>query len=304
MSLEIKEILKVAEARLTEAGCEEGKTDAEALLRFLMKFDRTSLFMNWSTILNEKSCDAYFDLVDQRAARKPLQYIVGTQEFMGFSFAVDERVLIPRQDTETLAEAVLAYLRGARRPSNGWRGLDLCTGSGALAVSLCRQWRDLRMTATDVSEGALDAARQNAAAAGVGRRIQFVRSDLFAALRSGFGGRKYHFIVSNPPYVRSGEIPDLQPEIRDHEPRAALDGGPDGLNFYKRMASQAHVYLKKEGVVFLEIGWDQAEAVSRLLARTGKYESPDILRDLAGRDRVLAARRGQKDGAAARRRGG
>jgi release factor glutamine methyltransferase len=290
MGLEIKELLRVAEARLSDAGCEEVKADAEELLCFLMKFDRTQLFINRSKELNEKSCEAYFRLLDIRASRRPLHYIIGSREFMGLNFAVDESVLIPRQDTESLVEAVLAYMEREKSPPGAWRALEIGVGSGAIAVSLCKNRPDLKMKAVDISPAALAVARKNAAALGAAGRIKFVESDIFSGLRSGFGGAKYHIIVSNPPYIPSGALPSLAPEISEYEPRAALDGGEDGLDAYRRITEKAQFYLKERGALFFEIGFDQAEAVTDLIQQTGHYEAPEVFKDLSGNDRVVYAR--------------
>jgi release factor glutamine methyltransferase len=290
MSLEIYELLRVAEARLADAGCEEAKADAEELLCFLMKFDRTQLFIKRGEKPNEKLCDAYFSLLDARAAGKPLHYIIGRRNFMGFDFAVDERVLIPRRDTEILAEALLDYMKREKKPLCGRRALEIGVGSGAIAVSLCKNRPDLRMKATDISRAALDAARENAAALGVRNRIRFAESDMFDGLYAGPFHAKYHIIVSNPPYIASGVLKTLAREVREHEPALALDGGPDGLAAYRRILEKAHLYLKKKGALFLEIGFDQAETVAGLIKETGRYDAPVLLKDLSGNDRVLYAR--------------
>ncbi|MDR0424063.1 MAG: peptide chain release factor N(5)-glutamine methyltransferase [Clostridiales Family XIII bacterium] len=290
MSLEVKEILKIAEACLSEAGCDECRLHAEELLCFMMGFDRGKLFFRWNDILSEKSCEAYFELVDTRASRKPLQYITGGQEFMGIRFEVDERVLIPRLDTETLATAAIDFMKGAKAPAGGWKALDIGTGSGAVAVSLCRHIDDLKATAVDISQGALAAAKKNAAAVGVAGRIKFIESDVFSALRPGFAGAKFNIIISNPPYIRSGDMAGLQREIREHEPAIALDGGEDGLDIFRRILEGAHLYLKKKGMIFLEIGYDQAEAVAKLPGMEENFADIKVLKDLGGRDRVIAAR--------------
>jgi release factor glutamine methyltransferase len=290
MGLEIKELLRVAEARLADAGCEEAKADAEELLCFLMKLDKTQLFVNRSKEPDEKLCDAYFELLDVRASRKPLHYIIGRREFMGLDFAVDARVLIPRRDTECLVEAVLAYMEREKSPPHGWRALEIGVGSGAIAVSLCRHRADLRMKAVDISPAALDAARENAAALGVHGRIRFAESDMFDGLRTGFGGAKYHIIVSNPPYIPSDTLRTLAPEISEHEPAEALDGGADGLDAYRRLTEGAHLLLKKGGALFFEIGFDQAAAVTDLIEGTGRYAAPAIGKDLSGHDRIVFAR--------------
>jgi release factor glutamine methyltransferase len=290
MSLEIKEILRIAESRLGEAGCGEARLDADELLCFLLRLDRGKLFMKWNDVLNDKLCEAYFDLVDLRAGRKPLHYITGSREFMGIDFAVDERVLIPRQDTEILVEAVLDYIRAERPAGRRLRLLDIGAGSGAIAVSLCKYNDDIRAVATDISQDALAVAKKNAAAAGTAGAIKFVRSDIFEGLKRSSSLFGFDIIVSNPPYIRSETLRELEPEIRDHEPAAALDGGPDGLDAYRRIIAGAGGRLKKDGALFLEIGFDQAEDVSALLNDEGRFEAPSIFKDLAGSDRVVFAK--------------
>jgi release factor glutamine methyltransferase len=287
MSLEIKEILKTAQARLSDAGCEEAKTDAEELLCFLMKFDKTQLFVNWGKELDEKSCEAYFELLDIRASRKPLHYITGSREFMGYRFAVNASVLIPRQDTEILVEAILAHMQREKTPPGGFRALEIGVGSGAVAVSLCKERPDLKMKGTDISPEALAVAKINASALGVSDRIRFAESDIFDGIRSGFGSAKYHIIVSNPPYIPRGVLPTLAPEIRGYEPAIALDGGEDGLDAYRRLLENAHLYLKKRGALFFEIGFDRAEAVACLIKETGRYNAPEIFKDLSKNDRII-----------------
>jgi release factor glutamine methyltransferase len=289
MSLEIKDILRVAEARLNDAGCEEAKADAEELLCFLMKFDKGGLFVNWGKDIDEKLCEAYFELLDIRASRKPLHYIIGRREFMGHSFEVDERVLIPRQDTEILTETILSYMEREKKPAGGWRALEIGVGSGAVSVSLCKARSDLRMKAADISPEALAVAKKNASALGVADRLGFVKSDIFDGLRSGLFGVKYHIIASNPPYIPHDVLPTLAPEISEYEPAIALDGGADGLDAYRRILEKAHIYLKKQGVLFFEIGFDQAESVVRLIEKTGRYKAPEVYKDLSGNDRVIRA---------------
>jgi release factor glutamine methyltransferase len=290
MSLEIKEILQVAEARLKGAGCEEAKTDAEELLCFLMKFDKNQLFMNWGRELDEKLCDAYFELLDIRATRRPLHYIIGSREFMGLGFAVNEDVLIPRQDTEILVETILAHMACEKTPASGWRVLELGVGSGAVAVSLCKNKSDLKIKASDISSAALKVAKKNAAAIGVADRIRFAESDMFDSLRSGLFGAKYHVVASNPPYIPEGVLSTLPPEISEYEPAIALCGGADGLDAYRRILEKAHLYMRKRGALFLEIGFDQAEDVTGLIKETGRYETPEVYKDLSGNDRVIKVR--------------
>ena len=294
MSLIIKELLQIGEAALEKAGCLDPKIDAELIMMFLLSMNKQQLFIKSPSLLDEKSCEAYFKLIDTRAGGMPVQYITGEQEFMGITFKVNEDVLIPRQDTETLVEEIIkvAKERAAQKsaPKTGWQILDLCCGSGAIGVSLCKYIRDAKVTASDVSAKAIAVAKENAATAGVGKQIKFVESDLFGAFRKGLGGTKFHIIASNPPYIRRDVIPTLQREVAEHEPILALDGGEDGLKFYRRILAEAPDYLKPQGMLFMEIGHDQGDAVCSLAADMERFEDIEIIKDLAGHDRVVTCR--------------
>lgn len=288
MSIKLKELLSVGENRLKNAGVEDAKVDSELLLMHVLHYDKRKMFMNWSRFLEEDDCMDYFGLLDRRSAGEPTQYILGDQEFMGISFMVDSRVLIPRQDTEILVQQVLEYTREKR---GALKVLDLCTGSGAIAISLAVKNPQLKITASDISEDALDVATSNAAGADVLKRIDFAQSDLFAGFKSGFRGPKFDVIVSNPPYIKSAVLPTLQREIYEHEPMLALDGGADGLDCYRKIIEDAPKFMKKDGVLFLEIGHDQAEYIKQLIEVSGLYKDDvKVIRDLAGQDRVVIAR--------------
>ncbi|HVI42264.1 MAG TPA: peptide chain release factor N(5)-glutamine methyltransferase [Anaerovoracaceae bacterium] len=294
MSLIIKELLQIGESALEKAGCMDPRIDVELIMRFLLKLDKQQLFIKSPALLDEKTCEAYFKLVDIRAGGMPVQYITGEQEFMGISFKVNENVLIPRQDTETLVEEVIREIKVMttlkKVPRGGYQLLDLCCGSGAIGVSLCKLVKDVKVTAADISGKAVDVAKENAQNAGVIKLMRFEESDLFASLRKGIGGTKFHVITSNPPYIRREIIPTLQREIVEHEPMIALDGGEDGLDFYRRIVVGAPDYLKPEGLLFMEIGHDQGGAVCALASETERFEDITIIRDLAGHDRVVKCR--------------
>ncbi|MDD3168083.1 MAG: peptide chain release factor N(5)-glutamine methyltransferase [Eubacteriales bacterium] len=291
MSLIIKELLQIGTAALEKAGCMDPRIDAELIMRFLLKLDKQELFIISSSLLDEKRCEGYFKLIDRRAGGTPVQYITGEQEFMGIPFKVNENVLIPRQDTETMVEEIIsdrkAMNHGSRAPRGSCQILDLCCGSGAVGISLCRLLKDVRVTASDVSGKAVSVAKENAKNAGVAKLMKFVEGDLFHSLRKGIGGTKFHVIASNPPYIRRDIIPTLQREIVEHEPLLALDGGVDGLDFYHRIIKDAPDYLKPEGLLYLEIGHDQGQAVCDLARDSERFEEITIVRDLAGHDRVV-----------------
>jgi release factor glutamine methyltransferase len=286
MGLQIKEILKVAENILSNAGDADAKKDAEILLRHVLHYDQQKLFMNWAKEVDDDHSESFLAAVQRRAEGEPTQYVTGLAPFMDYEFAVDARVLIPRGDTETLVREVLEYIKSGKVKTV----LDLCTGSGVIAVSLAKKNSSLKITASDVSKDALAAAAANALKFSISGHIKFIESDLFAGFKTGFTGQKFDLIVSNPPYIRSDVLPGLQREIREHEPLIALDGGADGLDFYRRIITEAPTYMKKTGVLFLEIGHDQAAQVSALIDETGLFGEVKIVRDIAGLDRVAWAR--------------
>lgn len=227
-------------------------------------------------------CGEFKSLIQKRAMRIPLQHLTGVQEFMGFEFYVNEHVLIPRQDTETLVELVLSEQKDRDK-----RVLDVCTGSGCIAVSLALMGGYRQVAALDVSCSALAVAGQNAERLLKGREgdFQLIESDMFEALGE---DRIYDVIVSNPPYIPSQVIDGLEPEVRDHEPRMALDGTEDGLKFYRILAEKAGKHLRKGGTIYMEIGYDQSGEVEALFRSRG-YNRVRTVKDLAGLDRVVSA---------------
>ena len=291
MSLIIKDIVNMAIKRLEASGCDNPKLNAEQLLLYYMGTDRSFLFAHYADSLDDKRCEAYFDLIEERATGKPVQYITGRQEFMGISFFVSESVLIPRQDTETLVEEVIKIANENHKSLGSLTILDLCCGSGAICVSLAYYLSKVKLVATDISTKALSVAVKNAADYRVSGKIKFVQGDLFAPLKTGaFGSGHFDMIISNPPYIKSEVLPTLQREIREHEPLIALDGGADGLDFYRRIIAEAPGYLRKNGLLMLEAGYDQAAALTALLAADSRYGEPELIRDLAGRDRIIKVR--------------
>ena len=296
MSLPLKELISYGQTQLENAGVEDAARDARGLYCFLDKLDSVGLMMHWQDVLQDNQCEAYFELIDRRAAGEPFQYITGTQEFMGLTFAVDPSVLIPRQDTETMVEDAeemigKGTLRGEPyvKPGAIKEILDLCCGSGAIGISLAKRGAGLKVSCSDLSKAAVATARRNAAANGC-KSVRFEEGDLFAPFNGKLGRKKFDLIISNPPYIASGVIPTLQREVREHEPLDALDGGEDGLDFYRRIAAEAAAHLRKNGVLMLEIGCDQGEAVMELLREAGDYGDIVCLRDLAGKERIVAAK--------------
>lgn len=272
----IREALRLAEARLEQAGVPDADVDAAYLLASVLKEDTLAMRINGHRELAAPQRAAFDAFCDRRAAREPLQYILGETEFMGLTFHVEPGVLIPRADTEILVEKALAWMKP------GARVLDIGTGSGAIAVSLAKLGRQAQVTAVDVSDRALEIARQNAERNGAA--VEFVKSDCFSALK----GRKYDMIVSNPPYISEDEMRGLMPEVT-REPELALFGGADGLDFYRRISREAPEYLNEGGCLLFEIGWLQKDAVSALVkAHIGE---PFALRDYGQNWRVVGAKK-------------
>lgn len=277
---QLRALVREAAEKLFEAGIEEAHLDARLLLEYAAGITVQDYMMDPFQVLPEEKVQAYHEAVEKRAARIPLQHITGQQEFMGYPFRVNEHVLIPRQDTETLVECALEKLEPEMEV------LDLCTGSGCIAASLYligkkqgKVFPDRCFDAADISAEALDTARENCRA--LGAQVRLIHSDLFERIEG-----SYDMIVSNPPYIRRGVIEGLQEEVRLHDPYIALDGHEDGLYFYRRIADEAGRHLKWGGWVLLEIGHDQSKDVSRLLAEAG-FTCIQGKKDLAGLDRVV-----------------
>ncbi|MCR5481906.1 MAG: peptide chain release factor N(5)-glutamine methyltransferase [Clostridia bacterium] len=302
MGMMVKDIINIATRRLEDAGVPDAKNDAEILYCHMRNIDRAKFFMEWPFNLEDELCDNYFALLDLRAEGKPLQYITGKQNFMGFDLLVDENVLIPRQDTEVLVAEAIAVINNGKserfkrntemkvEPRKHWKILDLCTGSGAIAVAIGRLCANVEITASDISHAALEVAKKNVERHGLSKKVELAEGDLFTPFKKRFGKPRFDMIISNPPYIRSGEIPNLQREVKDFEPLTALDGGADGLDFYRKIIAEAPEYLKKNGVLMFEIGFDQAEDVVRLLDEAPPYTDVGVMKDLAGNYRVIITR--------------
>ncbi len=294
MGLRLNDLLKIAENRLRGAELDTPEVDSRLLLEFFLKADRTFIFLHMADELDDVRCEKYLELIDERASHKPLQYITQKQSFMGLDFFVDERVLIPRADTETLVEEILNDIEADGKKRSSYDILDLCTGSGAIAVSLATKLKKSEITAVDISDGACRVAEKNAELNGVEKRVKVICADMFSGFkqkRNGTGKKKFDIIVSNPPYIESDSVPKLEKQVAEFEPTTALDGGGDGLDFYRQIAENAWRFMGKHGKIFLEIGYNQGEAVSELLDKTGKYENICVKRDLAGLDRIVIAKK-------------
>ncbi len=275
-----KEVYEEGRARLAEAGIDEAALDARLLLEHVCGTDRNTLLAHGDRVVSEEEDHGYRELIEKRAARVPLQHLTGEQEFMGLTFAVNKDVLVPRQDTEVLVEEVMQALH------DGMRILDLCTGSGCILLSLLQYSNDCTGVGVDMSAAALAVAEENYERLRAERpemKACFAQGDLFAALEQ---GERFDIIVSNPPYIETGVIDTLMPEVREHEPRMALDGGADGLSFYRKIAQEAGDYLVGGGMLFFEIGYGQADHVREIMAEAG-FGEIQVAKDFAGLDRVV-----------------
>jgi release factor glutamine methyltransferase len=272
---------------IAEASTFISRRDAEVLLTHLLQRDRAWLFLHGDDELAAPDSAALRELVARRAEHEPLQHITGVQEFFGLALRVTRDTLIPRPETEHLVEAVLAW---ASTQTSGLRLLDVGTGTGAIALALARHLSQAEIVACDLSAAALEVARDNARELGLEQRVRFQLSDLLEAygpeLRQ---GRRFSAVVSNPPYVPAGDAAQMQPEVRDFEPHGALFAGDDGLDVYRRLIPQAHAALAPGGLLAMEIGFGQREALAELLSQ---WKDVRFLDDYAGIPRVVLAARG------------
>ncbi len=275
------EVLAAGQRLLKAAGVESARLDCELLLCSVLQCERHHLYLMGDKPLDAEKHRRFEGLLSRRLKGEPVQYILGKREFMGLEFYVDKSVLIPRFETEILVEYVI-YAIGRRKASI----LDLGTGSGAISVSLAVYLPEAHVVAIDISREALEVAGKNADRHKVASRIDFIESDMFEALEGDGFPHCFDAVVSNPPYIRSGDIQGLMREVRDFEPISALDGGADGLDFYREIACKAFRFLKPGGFVAVEMGYDQSACVREIFKGTGKYAEERILKDLSGIDRV------------------
>lgn len=268
-----REAISFGERQLNDVGIVDAKNDAWLLLTFVCKIDRTFYYVHMDEQMSIEQQAEYENVINKRAEHVPLQYITGEQEFMGNAFHVNESVLIPRQDTETLVEESLKLVRP------GMKVLDMCTGSGCILISILKNVVDVEGFGYDISKQALNVAKENAKLNNV--IATFEPSDLFEKVTDTFD-----VIVSNPPYIPTAVIGTLMPEVAVYEPIQALDGKEDGLYFYRKIITSASDYLKENGKLLFEIGHDQGESVSNLMREAG-YKDVRVVKDLAGNDRVV-----------------
>jgi len=279
----IGRVLAWASSDFRGRGIESPRLDAELLLSFVLGVDRIRLILEVDRLLSPVELAAFRELIKRRRGREPIAYILGKREFYGLDFRVSREVLIPRPDSETLVEVALARTSGAAMYG---RALDLCTGSGCIAVAFKKQRPSWSVTATDLSPSAIEVARENAVRLGAIWGLRFLVGDLASPLRP---GERFDLITANPPYIASAEVDELELGIRDFEPRMALDGGADGLDVARRVAQEATPLLDRAGVLAIEVAAGQAGAVCELFANAG-LEAIERRKDYQGHERVVSGR--------------
>lgn len=279
----IKELLNQAVIMLKNENIDAPKNKARMLLQATLKKSREYLMIYDNKEVENIDRDRYIKNVKRLILGEPLQYITGIQEFMKLNFLVTKDVLIPRPDTEILVEEVIRKAENIPNPVI----LDLCTGSGAIAVSLAKYIKNVHICAIDISSKALEIAKKNAELNGVKNNIEFIESNLFDKIKE----RKFDIIVSNPPYIETETIKTLSKDVQS-EPKIALDGGKDGLDFYRKIADSGSKYLNRQGYICLEIGYNQRIAVRQILENKKRYVNINCIKDLCGNDRVVTAQIG------------
>jgi release factor glutamine methyltransferase len=287
LPVSVLEVIQRSTEFLKNKSVDSPRLQTELLLAHMLSMPRMQLYLNFERKLSQTELDSFRELIKRRGQREPLQHIVGSTSFCGLELTVNRHVLIPRQETELLAEKGWTFLTSSPSTINHQlsAALDLGTGSGCLAIALAVHCPAAQLIATDVSAEALELATKNAARHNVLDRINFLQGDAFAAIES---AKTFDLIISNPPYIPTGEIQTLQIEVRDHDPRQALDGGPDGLAFYRRIAAEAAPFLKPDGKIMLEFGDGQAPSVCEIF-ESQKWIVEAIVEDYTQRPRILIA---------------
>lgn len=277
------DLLNKSAAYLAQKGSPSPRLDAELLLASVLGCSRISLYVGFDRPLGESEVGSYRQLIMRRGRREPVAYIIGKKEFMGRDFSVGAGALVPRPETELMTERGIEAIRNANSPL----AAELCCGSGAAGICLALANNECRLLLTDISEECLAIARANVEAYKLSERTELIKSDLFEGWPGKYAG-SLALIIANPPYIRSAELDSLEPEVSLHEPRLALDGGPDGLDLYRRIAREAPRWLKAQGVLVMEVGHDQSRDVGQLLEEAG-FKDIRYHNDLQGFERVVEA---------------
>lgn len=295
--MKLKELINLSKESLEQNKIEDSNIKIKLLIEYVFNIKKEQIILNYDNEIKKENALEFNILLDKIKNGVPIQYIINNQDFMGLHFYVNENVLIPQPDTEILVEEVLKYCNTVRKndyenSSNNCKEnnkkdcvetikiLDLCTGSGIIGISLCKYLENVEIYASDISMEALNIAKKNAKDNDVS--IQLIQSDMFNNIQE----KAFDIIVSNPPYIESGVIKNLSKEVQN-EPEIALNGGKDGLKFYKIIAENAKKFLKQEGIIFLEIGYDQKEKVKKIFRNYNYYSNIKCKKDLSGNDRVI-----------------
>ncbi len=275
--MKIEELLRYGKEKLEKQKVEDTSIISRILMQYVLKIDRNKLIINKNDNVDINKENEYKEYIEKIIKGKPVQYITNNQEFMKLNFYVDENVLIPQPDTEILVEEVIKSIDIMENIEI----LDMCTGSGCIGISLAKNIKNTKVTLVDISKEAIEIAKKNAIQNGVENKVTFIQSDMFENVKG-----KFDIIVSNPPYIKTDIIQTLDKQVQN-EPHIALDGGEDGLDFYKMLINEAHKYLKKGGKIFLEIGYDQKQKVESLAKQSKHYKKIETIKDLSQNDRVI-----------------
>lgn len=275
--MKIEELLRYGKGKLEKQKVEDASIISRILMQYVLKIDRNKLIINKNDNVDINKENEYKEYIEEIIKGKPVQYITNNQEFMRLNFYVDENVLIPQPDTEILVEEVIKSID----IKENIEILDMCTGSGCIGISLAKNIENTKVTLVDISKEAIEIAKKNAIQNGVENKVTFIQSDMFENVKG-----KFDIIVSNPPYIKTDIIQALDKQVQN-EPHIALDGGEDGLDFYKILINEAHKYLKKDGKIFLEIGYDQKQEIESLAKQSKHYKKIETIKDLSQNDRVI-----------------
>ncbi len=282
--MRVIDLINVASEHLKNKGFENPRLEVERMLGNVLSLSRIELYLEFERLLTTAERNNFRNLYKRRLTHEPLQHIIGNSDFRDIKIKTDRRALIPRSETEILVEIAVDFLKNYNSPY----AADIGTGSGVIALSIAFEIPESRVIAVDISDEALMLAEENARIMGLEDRVTFISGNMLDSLK---GRGSFDTIISNPPYVKSENIKNLQPEVRDFDPEIALDGGDDGLRFLTAIADGAHQYLKSHGLILMECGEDQASRVKKIIDDTGFYSGVEIIRDLAGKNRVIKAKK-------------
>lgn len=275
--MKVEELLKYGKFELEKNKIEDASIIAKILIQYVLKIDKNKIIIEKEKEVEKIKEEEYKKYIKEIVQGKPIQYIINNQEFMKLNFFVNENVLIPQPDTEILVEKVLEIVKENMES----KILDICTGSGAIGISLAYYLNKAKLTVADISSKALEISKINAKRNNVEEKIKFINSDMFEKIEE-----KYNIIVSNPPYIKTNIIPTLDKQVQN-EPYIALDGGKDGLKFYRILIDEAPKHLEKDGILIFEIGYDQKEDIENLVKENKNYKSMQVIKDLSQNDRVV-----------------